>query len=152
MADIYQRSVSTFGGAFAADKARLNFAGVGNAGLLLQSIQLQYQLAVTRLYELSSRNVYYVGGRTQGQASMTRVIGPRTLLSAFYEQYGDVCRARGNTLTLSVDGDCDSAGRNAAYTARYCVLSSVGIQITAGEMVISESSSLMFSSLEYSGG
>ncbi len=49
----------------------------------------------TRLHELS---IYYVGGRTAGDASMDRVLGPKALSQAFYAAYGDICNAASNTL------------------------------------------------------
>ncbi len=104
---------------------------------------------ITRLYEIGTRNVFYVGGRTQGQLTLARVVGPRSLLSAFYQTYGDVCNALTNTMTFSMANRCNAT--NGTYTAKFCVLQSIGVNVGAGDMVIGEQSSCIFSSLEYTG-
>ncbi len=118
--DIFNRSTVNYGGSFAADGARVTFAGGGalqgnaNPGLLVQRMTFAYQQQVTRLYELSSNTIYYVGGRTAGDASMDRVLGPKALSQAFYAAYGDICNAASNTLQASLNAQC---GNTAATLA-----------------------------------
>ena len=149
MSDVFANTVGNFSGAFAGEGAQLNFQGIGDAGFLVQNLSFQYSQQVTRLYEIGTRNVFYVGGRTAGQLTLSRVVGPRSLLSAFYQTYGDVCNALTNTMTFSMANRCDNT--NAQFIAKFCVLTSIGINVGAGDMVIGEQSSAMFSSLEYSG-
>ena len=149
MSDVFKNTVSRFSGAFAGDSAKLNFSGIGDAGFLVQNLSFQYSQNVTRLYEVGRRDVYYVSGRTAGQVSLARVIGPRTLLSAFYETYGDVCNALTNTMSFSMRNRCNEV--DAKYTAKYCVITSIGVNVSAGDLVIGEQAALMFSSLEYQG-
>lgn len=161
MPDVFQRTVSQFGGSFSADSARLEFRDGLSAGLLVQNMSLQYAQNITRLYEVGERKIYYVGGRTQGTATLARVIGPRSLLSSYYSLYGDVCKAAGNLMIFSLSNQCEGQstqqGANAAllgstgkYTASYCVITTIGIAVAAADMVVNEQSSMMFSSLEYS--
>ncbi len=80
--DIYSRTTDAYGGSFAADQGTLTFPALiggkgSDAGFLIQNMQANYTQNVTRLYEIGSPNVYYVGGRTQGSASIQRVVGPR---------------------------------------------------------------------------
>jgi len=148
--DVFGRTVAAFGGSFAADTARLTFSSVPSSGLLVQNINFQYSQNITRLYDLGDNKVYYVGGRTQGQLTIARVIGPRVLLAAFYKQYGDVCKARENTATFEMDRGCE--GATFSYTMKYCVITTIGVSAAAADMVINEQSTMMFSSMEYEEG
>jgi len=156
MADIFNRTSDKFGGSFAADQARITFPALsggagGDAGLLVQNMQANYTQQVTRLYEISSPTIYYVGGRTSGSAAVTRVVGPRKLASAFYSTYGDICNAASNTLNFSMTTGCgEASGARAAYTAHFVVIVSIGISIAAADMLINESLQMMFSSFLYS--
>ena len=124
-------------------------------GLLIQRLQITYQQQVNRLYEVGHPAIYYVGGRTNGEATVDRVIGPRTVARQFYEKFGDVCEARSNTLQFSVRTGCgtDISGQQfrgyASYTAHFCVIISIGLGVTAQDMQINENLRIMFSSFEY---
>jgi hypothetical protein len=155
LSDIFNRQSDVFGGSFTADQARVTFpalAGGGSeAGLLMQSLQASYTQQLTRLYELSSSAVYYVAGRTAGQASAGRIIGPRKLSGAFYKTYGDVCNAKTNTLHFSMSGGCgNTSGARASFTAHFVVIQSVGFSVGAADMLINEQISMIFSSFLYS--
>lgn len=160
MPDIFSRAVSTLGGVFTADRAKLAFAGVPGEGdiipaALVQQISVTYNQAVTRLYEVGSANIYYVGGRTQGQAQIQRIIGPSTVLGRFYEKFGDVCKAATNNIILTVtETDCSVnrvPGQVAtSYQLRLCVLTDINMSVNARDMIIGENCQLMFSSLIFS--
>lgn len=156
MADIFNRTSDKFGGSFSADQARVTFPSLtggqgAEAGLLMQNLQATYTQQVTRLFEISSPTIYYVGGRTSGQAAVNRVVGPRKLASAFYSTYGDICNAASNTLNFSMTTGCGAAaGSRASYTAHFVVVVSVGISVGAADMLINESLQMMFSSFLYS--
>jgi len=148
--DIFSREV-TFGGAFSADGASLAFDEFG-AGLLAQSVQWQYQQNVTRLYEVASSDVYLVAGRTQGQATVQRVMGPAALAEAFYETYGDVCNADTNTLTFTAQANCASGGDTGdtvTIVMNSVVIVGYGGAVTAQDMVVNESLTLLFLWLTY---
>ena len=157
MSDIFNRQTDSFGGSFAADQAKVTFpnliGGAGaDAGLLMQNMQSSYQQQITRLFEIGSPNIYYVGGRTNGQSSVARVVGPRQIAREFYLTYGDVCRARTNTLHFSVSTGCDGDSTNiarASYAAHFVVITSVGIGVASADMLINEQLALMFSSFIY---
>lgn len=154
MPDIFNRNTDQFGGSFSADQASVTFpalaGGGADAGLLMQNMQVNYTQQITRLYELSSPAIYYVGGRTAGQASVGRVIGPRKIAAAFYQTYGDVCNAASNTLHFAMVTGCGAAsGSRAAYTAHFVVIQSVGLSVGAQDMLINEQLAMMFSSFLY---
>ena len=154
MPDIFNRTTDQFGGSFPADQARVTFpaltGGGSDSGLVMQNLTMQYQQQLTRLYEIGSPAVYYVGGRTDGNASVQRVIGPRAISAAFYSTYGDVCNARTNTLHFSATQGCgDAQGARAAYTAHFVVATAVGLNVGARDLLINETLNMMFSSLLY---
>jgi hypothetical protein len=162
MPDIFNRNTDTFGGSFAADDAFVTFPAlqdtVGNAvgadvGLLIQRLQISYQQQITRLYEVGRATIYYVGGRTNGDIGVDRVIGPRAISENFYKTYGDMCRARRNTLNFTLESGCgfNTAGTRAQvdYTCHFCVVTTVGVNVAAADMIINESIRIMFSSLLY---
>jgi len=161
MPDIFNRTTDQFGGSFAADDARVTFpaliGGVGaDAGLLVQNLSANYTQQVTRLFEVGSPNIYYVGGRTSGDATMARVVGPKKIAKEFYATYGDICRARTNTLHFSLATGCEAgttatAGlrARASYTAHFVVITTVGISVAAADMLINEQLQMIFSSFVY---
>jgi len=155
-ADIFSRNVE-FGGVFSADGASLTFSG-GTAtpfgsGMLVQNVQWQYQQNITRLYEVSSDQIFLVAGRTQGQASIQRVLGPTALAVAFYTQYGDVCNIENNDVVFAAQTDCSTAdgtyGDAITITLKHTAIVQVGGAIAAQDMVINESLALLFLYLTY---
>lgn len=157
MADIYSRTTDAYGGSFSADQGTLSFPALINAqgsdaGLLIQNMSVNYTQSVTRLFEVGSPNIYYVGGRTSGSASIARVIGPRKIAREFYLTYGDICRARTNTIHLALSTGCDvdqTGTSRASYTAHFVVITSIGISVTAADMLINEQLAMIFSSFLY---
>lgn len=157
MSDIFNRSTDSFGGSFAADQGKITFpqliGGQGaDAGLLIQNMNASYTQQVTRLFEVGSPNIYYVGGRTSGQANIARVVGPRKIAREFYMTYGDICQARTNTLHFSVSTGCDgqqTGVARASYTAHFVVITTIGIAVAAADMLINEQLAMLFSSFLY---
>lgn len=154
--DIFSRRTDVFGGSFSADSADISFPALGipggaDVGLLIQQLQATYTQQVTRLYEVGRPAIYYVGGRTNGEASVDRVVGPRTIADAFYAKYGDVCQARSNTLEFNVQTGCGETDVDGyvAYTCYFCVITSIGLGVRAQDMLINEALRIMFSSFQY---
>lgn len=181
--DIFNRTATTVAGVFTADQGRLSFGG-GVPTALVQNFNATYSQLINRLYEVGNLGqntfVYYVGGRTNGNLTIGRVVGPAVLIGAYYTRFGDVCKAKGNSLDFALaQVDCSinagvagaigaigignlagglpaaaavEAGPNQArFLAKYCVITQIGISVGAQDMIINENSALMFSSLEYHG-
>jgi hypothetical protein len=144
--DVFSRQV-TFGGTFAADGARITFADFG-AGLLVQNLSYQYQQNISRMYEVGSTDIYLVAGRTQGQVSMARVLGPKKILPAFYRKFGDVCLAGENNMKFSARTGCGGGGAEAGglqqIDINHIVISQMGGSVNANDMIINETLSMMF--------
>lgn len=151
MNDIYSRNTSVLGGVFTADNAKVVFKG--NLAVLVQSLQFNYSQQITRLYDVTSPTIYYVGGRTTGRLSISRIIGPTASVTAFYTQYGNVCKAAQNLISLVfVNTDCSTGANNpATYDMYNCVIEQVSVGVQAESMIISDSTTMIFSSLTATG-
>ena len=157
MADLFDRAGNDYGGSFASDAAKIVFSGAG-VGLLTQQFQVQYQQQVTRLYEIGSNQTFLVSGRAQGSLTIARVLGPRAVQTAFYGTYGNSCNAATNNLAIVLETGCpkgtsgnpgQSGGLGKlAFNIKNVVLTSVGISVTAQEMVVNESLQAIFVSLD----
>ena len=147
--DIFSHDVA-YGGSFSADGAAITFANFG-AGLIVQSLQYVYQQAISRVYELGSKFVYLIAGRTQGQLSIHRILGPSMLMPAFYTQFGDVCNAGENHLSFRATMGCGShdSGQSQLISIRSAVISQIGGAVTTQDMVLNETMAMAFLSLLY---
>lgn len=143
---------------FATDTATLTFSeGVSPA--LVQSINLSYTQNVTRLYEIGAaagagkhQNIFYVSGRTQGQAAIGRVIGPSTTMGAFYRKFGNVCEAHKNRIDISFLAGCREGGRPSSYSMTGVIITNINFSVQAMDMVFNESVTIMFADLEFTDG
>jgi hypothetical protein len=148
--DIFSRDTSVLGGVFTSDRAKLFFGSGLGIGQIVQQMQVSYSQSVTRLYEVGSNYIYYVGGRTQGQMAISRVIGPAGTMIAFYQTFGDVCNAKNNIINMQLaETDCSQGGATGTnnFDLANCVVTVVGFAVQSQDMMISESTTLMFSSL-----
>lgn len=139
--DMFSNTV-TYGGAFSAEGATITF-DKAYTGLLVQNLSWQYMQNITRLYDVTSTDIVLVSGRTQGQGSMSRVMGPSALAAAFFTRYGNVCYSETNTLTISALAECHlgpGAGESQTITLMmsHVVLNSYGGAISAQDMVVNE--------------
>ena len=166
--DVYGRRAASFGGSFSADDAVMTFPGLKDADgnrlpatvpLLLQNASFNYQQNVTRLFDLSTSNIYYVAGPAAGQGSLSQVLGPTRVSRAFMQSYGTVCDAGEHVLNFQMMAGCTTtADANVSqrwssahgFRAAYVVITQVGVQMSAQQMVIQQNLGLMFSTLEYS--
>lgn len=162
--DVYGRAGQEFGGAIAADAARVVFSapeidGFG-VGMLVQNLQLNYQQQITRVYEIGTDKTFYIAGRTQGQANIARIMGPRPVQLGFYTKFGNACLAAENNIDFIADTGCSSrsgtrfsTGNNVyAFTLKHAVIISLGISIGAQDMVINEQVAMMFTALNAGAG
>jgi hypothetical protein len=166
--DVFGRTPLQFGGAFSADAATVTFGSISSEntgldagiGLLTQQLGINYQQPVTRIYEIGTHNVYYIAGRCQGNANVARILGPRPIMTAFYEQYGDVCNASENVIQFYAETGCLAAGDFAPNNQSTIqdvpalllemtgvVLTTISETVRAEDMVLNEQLQLMFISL-----
>jgi hypothetical protein len=189
MPAIYERQKTSFGGSFASDQAALTIGGESTTPLgIVQNVQLSFAQQIARIYDVSNGGlsnaagvagagtvpVFYVGGRTQGQATIARVVGPQSgALCKFYQLMGSVCDPQ--DLTFTFEGGCPptanpgnipgvtgtdavSLGNQAQgfgprkngvkYSVQAAVMTNLGISVGAQDMIVNENISLMFANLE----
>lgn len=147
MADVYGREVQ-LGGAISADGVRVTFDDF-KVGFLAQTLGLNYQQQVTRLFELSSQRQYYVVGRPTGTLSISRVVGPVGLTRGFMRKFGNACNAAQNTINLAASAGCltnigGTTGNGIGYTATNVFITQMGLNVEAQSMLINEAFSMMF--------
>lgn len=135
--DIFNREVS-LGEPVSSEAMTLMIPGLINEDFLGQSVNLNYQQAITRLYEVGSAKTYFVAGRTQGQLQVRRLVGAKGPASQFIEKYGDVCKVAGNNITMSFSAGCSTGQKVGAIDAEGVVLASVGYAVQAQDTMVME--------------
>lgn len=155
-----------FGGAFTADNVHLTWASASipigiaavsgaEGGAMVQQVQFNVKRSINMLYEIGSTNVYYVGGRRQGQANFNRVVSGSTTFTNLAKTFGDICNP--NDLTLNAKQTaCNSTttagtvtGGGVTYTLVAATLDTVGASVSAQDIVINESLGFIFLDLGY---
>jgi hypothetical protein len=135
-------------GGFRSDLLTVSVAGRDVSGFLVQNVQFSYSQQVTMLYEIGSSNVYYVGGRAQGTATLSRVAGPAQFGADFIRLYNDIC----NPEDISFAGRGGSCGNANVGAVRYnlidAVLTTVSVSVTAQDVVINEQLQFIFADLD----
>lgn len=147
--DMFSHTV-TYGGSMAADGATITFDSK-YTGILVQQLQWGYTQNITRLYDVTSTDIVLVSGRTQGQGSMTRVMGPSALAAAFFTKYGNVCYADTNTLTVETQAECGTLGSSDTVTLvmNGVVLNNYGGAVSAQDLVVNEQLGFVFLWMTY---
>ncbi len=111
MADIFGLD-NRLGGVFKGASFSLSIGGGSGdfRGALVQQISLNYMRQITRVWELGSRNQYYIEGHTEGEASLQQIVGPKGLVSNLLTNFSDLCTVSGKSLTLSAANNaCDQS-------------------------------------------
>jgi hypothetical protein len=156
MADnIFETNDQTIGGAFTAENCVLDL-GLGDAKAIVQRVQFSIERPINFIYEINSKadqpaNVYYVGGRRRGQATFERVVGGSGTFKKFVEQYGPLCKSEGTNITLTAGGGCEIAGggKGIAYTLKTPKITALSGSVSAQDIVITESVTMVFLDLQY---
>lgn len=158
-APIFENTRQTIGGAFTAENCRLDIAALSNkgAGAIVQRVNFTITRPINFVYELAPNNtkpanVYYVGGRRQGQATFERVVGGSDTFVEFLTKYGPLCDAAAGDITLTAKGGCKPGGGALGVDTIYKLitpkLTTVGASVSAQEIVILENCGLVFLDLE----
>lgn len=139
-------------GSFLADNVKLTWEDSGeNNGALVQQVQFQIQRNVNMLYEIGSPNVYYVGGRRQGNATFTRVVSGSESFRTLATKFGNICDPQDLWLDAKQAACKVNCGEQAGvkYTLKKATLNLVGASVTANDVVINETLGFMFTDLGY---
>jgi hypothetical protein len=168
MANVYERQRTEYKGSFASDNAVLSTGTAGVALGIVQQLQITFAQQISRIYDVTNGGtqtkgaaIYYVGGRTQGQATIARVVGPDKSLCSFYKTFGNVCDPKNLDFTLGAQCGPDGSlaqqqGTNnqsaLKYTLTRAVITNVGLTVAAQDMIVNESVTLVFADLECDDG
>jgi len=114
MGAVFTKQNTVYKGSFASDTAVMTGGG-GVALGIVQNMQIQFAQQIARIYDITNGGgqtagaaVFFVGGRTNGQLTLARVVGPdSTALGDFYTTYSDVCLPK--SLSFSFGASCASA-------------------------------------------
>jgi hypothetical protein len=163
MADVFSRASQNLTGVIPVDAAKIAFSAdntVFGVGLLTQNITVNYAQQINRIYEIGTNNTYFIGGRTQGQLGIGRVIGPKAVQVAFYRKYGNMCNAPTNNINLTTGtefcniqgpprpGQTSVTGSPSTFSIKFAVITNIGITVNANDMIVNETLNLMYVSLE----
>lgn len=149
--DILNRQVE-FGGAFSADGVKLIFGSIAGAGFLVQQMGISYRVQTSRVHEIGSNRVYIVAGRTQGSASLSRLIGPKPFALEFYQKFSDICQLPNNNIGVLMGAESCGNGANTHLTLRHCFIEGLNLNVNAGDFLFNEQSTMSFISLESGAG
>jgi len=151
-------TLQTLGGAFTAEHLSLDI-GIAD-GAIVQKVQFQIERSINLIYEIpkdpKTAKVYYVGGRARGQATFERVVGGSATFTTFITNYGNLCEPS-TDIVLKAKGGC-SPGSGAAssvgvmYTLIAPKIQSLGASVSAQDVIILESVTMMFLDIKYDAG
>ena len=148
---VFQGKPQQVNGVIRAEDVTLT--GFGSAGAVVQQLQISFERTMNMLYEIGSNNVYYVGDRRRGQIQGSRVVAGASSFRDMIEKYGDLCKAKTNSLTLTASTAGCGGGvgviRPIEYDCKGVVLTSIGALVTAQDIVITENIGFQFVELDY---
>ena len=144
-ADIFNRE-SAIGEPFSSDDSELIFVGAEAQTLIVQQLTMRYSQNITRAWEVGSSKQYFIAGHQQGDAQMSRIVGPKPVAGSFMAQYGDVCNIQSNHITFVVRGDCATNGGSIRVSG--VVITQVTYSIQASDMVVSEQVNMLVAKAE----
>jgi uncharacterized membrane protein len=152
--NIFETKEQKIGGAFTAENCTLDLGGVEKA--IVQRVQFSIERPINMIYEISSStdenaNVYYVGGRRRGQATFERVVGGSGTFTAFVNNYGPLCKESVEDIVLTAKGGCNIAGgsKGITYTLKTPRITAISGSVSAQDIVITESVTMVFLDLGY---
>ena len=186
MPGVFVRQDTYHAGSFASDTAVLAIAGSTTALGIVQNANITFNQNVSRVYDVGNGGrtgtvpVWYVGGRTQGNATIGRIIGPAVGgVCKFYKEFGNVCAPV--DLTFAFQAGCAKIGTQAAagiaagiaggigavagalglggggagvagvvYKMTGTLLTQIGITVNSNDMIINENAQFMFANLDCS--
>jgi hypothetical protein len=166
-ANIFENTDQTIGGAFTAENCSLQLGKDSATGAIVQRVNFTINRPINFIYELGTKgstvqNVYYVGGRRQGQAQFERIVGGSNVFKKFVDNYGPLCEKPGENIELTAHGGCPitEAGASTAgvpgpgqegvkYTLKTPKITTLGASVSAQDIVIMESVGMVFLDLLY---
>lgn len=159
-ANIFENTDQSIGGAFTAENCSLKLGKENSTGAIVQRVNFTINRPINFIYELGTKgapqNVYYVGGRRQGQAQFERIVGGSNAFKTFVDNYGPLCEKPGDNIELTAHGGCPiaegnvgAAANGVTYTLKTPKITTLGASVSAQDIVIMESVGMVFLDLLY---
>jgi hypothetical protein len=148
MTDIFGTD-SKLAGVFKGTSFALSVGG-GNGsfqGALVQQLQISYRRQLTRVWELGSRDQYYIEGHTEGQGSLQRIVGPQGLADNVIKNLADVCGAQSRVVTLSAQNNTCTGSDGGVLTLTSPTVTGVSYGADVGNFLINAGVEMIFVAL-----
>jgi len=122
--------------------------------LVITSVSIQYNRAVTKFSPLNQKKRYLATGEADGVVTLGAVIGPSKDIRKFLTQYADACNVTKNTLTVEPTGITPCPGDTNTPLAFICngvLLNSLGVSVAqqgGGVTVVNAGMSFSFISMQ----
>jgi len=75
--------------------------------LAVTNVTIGYGLPVQSFSPINQTAKYIVAGEPEGGLTIGLMVGPSASIKAFVEQYSDICKINGNTMTIKPAGDLE---------------------------------------------
>jgi hypothetical protein len=162
MASIFKEAAPALKGVMSSNRAGVS-SGSGLALGVVTNVSINFNQQVSRIFDLNRTNMaaddkapmFYVGGRSEGQCTLGRLIGPGATGCTFYSDYGNICQIE-DSIILTFQGSgsdlhCGNANQ-ATYTLTSPILVGVGITQNAQDTMVNENAQFMFADMECQAG
>ncbi len=148
MSDIFGTD-SKLGGTFKGTSFALSLGGVSGdfRGALVQQLSVNYARQLTRVWELGSRDQFYIEGHVEGSAQLQRVVGPAGLIDTLTRNLANVCGAESRVLTLSAANNTCDGSVGGSMVLESPVATRVGFGASVANFVLDASLELTFTGL-----
>ena len=138
-------------GGFRADQLRVSFGGESVKGLLVQDVNFNFSQQLAMLYEIGSPFVYYVGGRSQGSAGISQIVGPASRAPLLLTRFRDLCNPQDISFDATAGcgvGQVATNGSGLRHTLIDAVLVGLAVGVTAQNVVINRNLNFMYIDLD----
>lgn len=149
MTDIFGTD-SSLAGVFKGTSFAISVGGGTNGsfqGALVQQLQISYRRQLTRVWELGSRNQYYIEGHTEGQGSIQRIVGPQGLVDNILSSLADVCGAQSRVVTLTAQNNTCTTTDGGTLTLTSPTATGVNYGANVGNFLVNAGMELIFVAL-----
>jgi hypothetical protein len=148
--DIF-RAGGAVGGVYKGTLVALVIGGETAAkGSLVQSITIDYNRQVNRVWELGSEDTYFILGHTDGAAQLNKIVGQAD--TDILERLADACEAINQTISVSstaggIGEQCEGDNLDFDLTISGPILNRRSFAISADNFLITENATIMFAAL-----
>jgi len=150
----------THAGTFRADLLTLSIGGTQVKGLMFQQVTYQFEQQIRTFFEVASNFVYWIGGRAEGTANVSRLLGPNANgAKSIVQTYRDPCNPQDLGLSstvsqcLKTDNSSNLKGvttgaQDHKLTLKSAILRGIGGSVAAQDVTFTQSLAFMFVDME----